>query len=261
MVFKRRDARPWPRIAIEFFYPRGGWKRAAWYITYRLQRLPDSPERIARGIFAGVFISFTPFFGFHFIGAALIAFVIRGNILAALLATFAGNPMTTPIIAITAVELGHRMLGITTPLDVHVIVHAFSGAGKELWRNLLSPFTEDTAQWGNLGNFFRTIYLPYMVGGVLPGLAVSTVFYYGSLPLIRAYQRLRLRQKAERAERRLAARAAARAQAEAQDWEELTEGPMPPAPPTPDDPGVAGPEAPFAAPDPRNPADAAGRSG
>ncbi|HEY9022386.1 MAG TPA: DUF2062 domain-containing protein, partial [Paracoccaceae bacterium] len=54
MVFKRRDKRPLWKIVAEFFWPRGGWTRAAQYVRHRLHRLPDTPEKIARGIFAGV---------------------------------------------------------------------------------------------------------------------------------------------------------------------------------------------------------------
>jgi uncharacterized protein (DUF2062 family) len=67
VVFRRRDRRsPW-RAAAEAVYPRGGWRRAIEYIKHRLRRLPDSPEKIGRGMAAGAFISFTPFYGFHFI--------------------------------------------------------------------------------------------------------------------------------------------------------------------------------------------------
>ena len=66
MVFKRRDRRPIHRVVRELLWPRGGWARAARYVRHRLHRLPDPPERIARGIFAGVFTTFTPFYGFHF---------------------------------------------------------------------------------------------------------------------------------------------------------------------------------------------------
>jgi uncharacterized protein (DUF2062 family) len=51
-----------------------------------MKRLPDSPERIARGVWAGVFVTFTPLFGMHFIVAALLAKLMKGNILAALMA-------------------------------------------------------------------------------------------------------------------------------------------------------------------------------
>ncbi|MEL6961065.1 MAG: DUF2062 domain-containing protein, partial [Pseudomonadota bacterium] len=61
MVFKRRDPKPFLRGALELLWPRGGWARAFHYVRHRLRRIPDSPERIARGIWAGVFTTFSPF--------------------------------------------------------------------------------------------------------------------------------------------------------------------------------------------------------
>ncbi|AXQ94444.1 DUF2062 domain-containing protein [Cereibacter azotoformans] len=191
MVFKRRTPRTWRQLAQEAVWPRGGWSRAAQYVKHRLTRLPDEPHRIARGVFAGVFISFTPLFGFHFVGAALLAWILRGNILAALLATFVGNPVTMPLIAFGSVEIGHWMLGIDAPLTMVNIFKAFSDAGTELWANFLAIFTEDVAHWRNLARFFETIYLPYLVGGILPGLVTGFGFYYLTIPVIRAYQKLR----------------------------------------------------------------------
>ena len=57
----------------EFVWPRGGWARAFHYVKHRMRRLPDSPERIARGVWAGVFVTFTPLFGMHFVFAVLLA--------------------------------------------------------------------------------------------------------------------------------------------------------------------------------------------
>src|SRR6056297_4272605 len=94
LVFKRRDRRSILATLFEALWPRGGWARAARYVQHRLNRLPDPPERIARGIFAGVLTTFTPFYGLHFVTAAILAWVMRGNILAALLSTFFGNPLT-----------------------------------------------------------------------------------------------------------------------------------------------------------------------
>ena len=94
MVFKRRDRRSIISIFMRFFWPQGGWKRAFHYVQYRLRRLPDSSQKISRGIWAGLFTTFTPFYGLHFITAAIIARILKGNILAALLATFFGNPLT-----------------------------------------------------------------------------------------------------------------------------------------------------------------------
>ncbi len=205
MVFKRRDKRSWGRVILESLWPRGGWARAASYVNHRLRRLPDAPHRIARGIFAGVFISFTPLFGFHFLGAAALAWIMRGNILASLMATFFGNPITFPFIAAFGVEFGNWILGRPGEMPALEIFSAFGQAGNELWHNLASPFTGEPAHWTRLFRFFRSVWYPYLVGGILPGIVAGTTCYYISLPLIIAYQNRRKKKLRERLEKRLVA--------------------------------------------------------
>ena len=214
MVFKRRNKRSIGTVLTESFWPRGGWTRAAHYMKHRLRRLPDAPHRIARGVYAGVFISFTPLFGLHFAAAAFLSWVVRGNVIAALIATFVGNPVTFPFIAALCVELGNWLLGhpgVMSPIEIFT---TFGRASAELWTNLTVLFTGGTPHWDQLGRFFFTVYLPYLVGGIVPGIIAGTVGYYVSLPVILAYQirrKKKLRDKLEKriAEREAAARAAA----------------------------------------------------
>ncbi len=198
MVFRRRERRTTAAWAREMVYPRGGFRRATQYVMHRMRRLPDDPRRVARGFAAGVFISFTPFFGLHFIGAALIAWAMRGNILAALLGTFVGNPVTTPIIAITSVGLGHWMLGGGRDFDLTEIGAAFGDAGTELWDNFRALFTAETVHWNEMGSFMHEVYIPYLIGGIVPGLIVSALFYALCVPLVRAYQTIRADKAEER---------------------------------------------------------------
>lgn len=191
MVFRRRDRRPILRIVWEFLWPRGGWKRAFLYVKHRVRRLPDSPERIARGIWAGVFTSFTPFFGLHFFVAALIAYVMRGNLLAALMATFFGNPPTFVVIAAVSMQTGHFLLGTEFErLDVS-LGEKFKEAAHDLWHNLISPFTGAQPDWHGLSIFYDEVFFPYLVGGLIPGAICATICYMISLPLITAYQNRR----------------------------------------------------------------------
>lgn len=206
MVFKRRNPRTILEATRAFIYPKGGFIRAIRYVTHRMRRLPDAPHRIARGVFAGTLVSFTPFFGFHFVSAALVAWAIRGNVLAAILATFVGNPVTFPLIAVSSIELGHRLLGIHAPMDFGSILAAFGNAWGEVWRNITAFYTDERVQWGSLKVFFKTIYLPYLVGGLGPGLVVSTALYYATLPALHAYQKLRALKARERSEKRNALR-------------------------------------------------------
>jgi uncharacterized protein len=198
MVFGRRDPKGWAQIIREFVYPRGGWLRAARYVVHRLRRLPDPPHRIGRGIFAGVFLSFTPFFGLHFIFAGLLAWAIRGNVLAALLATFIGNPLTTPFIALGSVELGHWMLGAPGGVGLEEIFQAFGVASAELWHNAGSLFGPGRMEWGGLWDFAATIFLPYLIGGLVPGLLAGLACHYLSLPVIAAYKKRRARKTGAR---------------------------------------------------------------
>lgn len=210
MVFKRRDRRPLLTLIREFLWPRGGWTRAFHYVKHRVNRLPDRPHRVARGVFAGVFISFTPLFGFHFLGAAGVAILMRGNVLAALLATFFGNPLTTPIIAVSSVELGRWMLGRKhAEAEADTLVQTFLAAGADLKHNLFALFNSDVTHWGGLVGFFHDVWLPYMVGGIIPGIICSAICYYLTIPLVDAYQkrrRARLKDRLDTLRARLEAR-------------------------------------------------------
>lgn len=201
MVFKRRTPRSYTQTVAETFYPRGGWSRASRYIGHRLQRLPDPAYKISRGVAAGVFVCFTPFYGFHFLLSALVAWVIRGNILAALLATFFGNPFTFPLIAALSLEIGSWMLG-QPMVPIYRVFGAFSEAAGELWRNFTAIFTPEEAEWGRLGVFFQRIFLPYLVGGLVPGLVAGTAAFFLSKPIISAYQKARDKRRLARQEKR-----------------------------------------------------------
>ncbi len=192
MVFKRRDRRSPVQIASEFVYPRGGWTRAFHYVKHRVRRLPDSPERIARGIGAGVFAAFTPFYGLHFVVAAICARLLNGNILAALSGTFFGNPLTYVPIGVISLQTGHFILGTEfREGDTHGLMGKFADAMGDLKDNFLAMFSDRVADWHGLEIFYDEVFYPYMVGGVLPGILAGVICAYLSLPLIRKYQQRR----------------------------------------------------------------------
>lgn len=217
VVFKRRDKRSYSQLARDFVYPKGGFRRATWYLIHRMRRLPDQPHRIARGVAAGTFVNFPPLFGFQMLSAAGLAWLVRGNILAALLATFLSNPLTTPFIIMGSLKLGHWMLGIERALTFGEVLVAFTDAGKQVWDNILAIFGPELTHWDKLNDFFWYLYFPFFVGSIIPGLIFSVMLYYLTLPLVNAYQSLRASKFREKAELRRAAKAArVAAQAEAQ---------------------------------------------
>jgi len=217
VVFKRRERRSRWRAFVEVFYPRGGWRRAASYMGHRLSRLPDTPDRIARGVASGMFASCTPFYGLHFVIAALAARTVRGNILAALLGTFLGNPFTFPLIVESAVQLGSWMLGLGAGLHFPQVMTAFGLAWAEIWTNLWLLVTGGDPNWFRLRLFFGRVFLPYLLGGVPIGIVTGLIVYFVSLPLIRAYQTSRRNRLRARFEASRRAAAAAMEAAESRD--------------------------------------------
>lgn len=194
MVFRRRDKLPWWKSALRFFWPKSGWNRAFQYVRHRVRRLPDPPHRIARGIFAGVFVSFSPLFGLHFFLAAFVAWAMRGNIVASLLSTFFGNPLTFVPIGAMSLQTGYYLLGMRDrpELQEHgTLGSKFVDAGRDLKDNIWALFTDKTADWSRLSIFYDEVFLPYAVGGLIPGVIFGLISYYLSLPVIQAYQNRR----------------------------------------------------------------------
>jgi len=187
LVFKRRDRRPILEILTALIYPRGGWSRAAQYLRHRVRRLPDTPGKISRGIWAGVFVCFTPLFGLHFICAALLAWVIRGNVLASLMATFFGNPFTFPAIGFVSINLGSWIIGGLLD-DRPKRGPRLEDIDLQIWSNIKAIFTDARIDWNSVRLFYDVVFVPYLVGGIIPGLIAATMCYYLALPVITAYQ-------------------------------------------------------------------------
>ncbi|MEM7732958.1 MAG: DUF2062 domain-containing protein [Pseudomonadota bacterium] len=181
---------------LEFLWPKSGYARAFNYVKLRVHRIPDQPHRIARGIFAGVFVTFSPFFGLHFFLAAGLAKLMRGNIIASLFATFVGNPLTFFFIAASSLQTGNLLLGRIGGWGEDAEVHRsvggkFVDAWGDLKHNFLAIFTDEMADWKNLYVFYDEVFFPYMVGGLVTGTISGVAFYYLSLPVIQAYQNRR----------------------------------------------------------------------
>jgi uncharacterized protein (DUF2062 family) len=178
-MFKRRERQSWVTFVGRSFWPRGGWGRAFYYVWHRLRRLPDPPHKVARGIAAGVFASFTPFFGLHFVVAGLVAWGIRGSILAAFLSTLFGNPLTFPLLATASMSAGNWVLGRGPSLPFAEITLSFGQAFGDIAHNLRAPFTPEVAHWDGLALFFNDVFLPYSVGSLITGPIGAVGAYCG----------------------------------------------------------------------------------
>ena len=111
-MFKRRHPRTRGQKFREFLWPSMGIKRLGLYYKHRMGRLPGTPQFIAKGMAAGVSISFTPFVGLHMLVGTLTCWLTRGSFLAMIFGSVVGgNFWTLPLIWISTYELGNFMLG------------------------------------------------------------------------------------------------------------------------------------------------------
>ena len=104
-ILKKRDKKNYKSLFKNFFSFKF-LKRTSIYYFLRLTRLEASIYSISAGFACGSMVSFTPFIGFHFVLAVLVAFLIRGNLIASLIGTAVGNPFTFPFIWITIYRIG-----------------------------------------------------------------------------------------------------------------------------------------------------------
>ena len=206
MIFRRRQRPSLLSRLRESLAPRKGMWRGVDYIGKRMRRLPDSPHRIALGFAIGAFVSFTPLFGLHFFLAAGIAWALRANVLAGLFGTAVGNPLTFPLISVTSLWLGRWMLGRSHGgSEFREVSHAFAEGMNAIWATVRSWFGYGPSMLDGLLKFLDDIFLPYLIGGILPGLVTGALCYWILGPIVAAYQ--------ERRRKRLEARASARRRA------------------------------------------------
>ena len=111
MLFKSRKTQTMHDKIRILVWPRVSWVRSGRYVFKRVLRLKAAPHKIAIGCAAGVFASITPLVGVQMVMAGAIALILRGSVPAAMLATFAGNPFSWPLIWGTTYALGHAMIG------------------------------------------------------------------------------------------------------------------------------------------------------
>src|SRR4029078_6570618 len=178
LVGGRKEESILGRIRVHL-WPRRSWSRSTRYVLYRLKRLSESPHAVALGFAVGVFSAATPFLGTHMVMAALIAWAVGGSIVAAVLGTFFGNPLTYPLLWYTTYEVGHLMLGgRAVKHNIDLSNGIFQSSLEKLW----------------------PILKPMSLGCIPVGLALAALSYVLVKPMVEAYKNRRRRELGLRSE-------------------------------------------------------------
>lgn len=157
-----------------------GWRRYFSFMRHRLGRMQGTPHSIAAGFASGAALSVTPFMGVHFLLSAMLAWIVRGNILASAIGTLLGNPWTFPLFFYWTYKIGCLILGLdglASPFQGFVLADI-----------LRHPYqTLEPVIW------------PMMVGSVPFGFVVWWLFYWPLHKVIAGYKRQRLERRHRRA--------------------------------------------------------------
>lgn len=149
-----------------------GYARAFKYTKLRLARIADTSHKIALGLALGLGISFTPIIGTHIIQAAILSFILRGNILASTIGTLIGNPATFPFMWGSAILLGSYIFdlcGFEASATVPEVMSL-----ENVWQLIKSdPFR---------------IFLPWALGGYILAFAAIPLTYPVFLTAIKGFK-------------------------------------------------------------------------
>ncbi|PCI51571.1 MAG: hypothetical protein COB49_01265 [Alphaproteobacteria bacterium] len=178
-------------VTREYIWPSAGWGRALSYMRHRLARIPGTPYAIAAGFACGAAVSFTPFLGFHFLLAALLAWIIGANIFTSAMGTMVGNPWTFPAILPATYYVGCWLLGVPHTDDFLGQINDTLGR-YNLMEILSSPMA-------TLGPFLQSTLLPMFIGGIFIGSVVWIIIFWILEKLVREYKHKRFAKRAKAA--------------------------------------------------------------
>tara|TARA_B100000989_G_scaffold256671_1_gene205955 strand:+ start:125 stop:613 length:489 start_codon:yes stop_codon:yes gene_type:complete len=143
--------------------------RFIYYYKLKLARLPASPHAVASGFACGSMVSFTPLLGLHFILAIVFAYLMRGNIVAALLGTIVGNPVTFPFI-----------WGLIYKVGTFVISTKHVEFNNEINFNMIITQTYE-------------FFLPMLLGGAILAIPVWLITYTLTHSFISSYKKSKIK--------------------------------------------------------------------
>ena len=192
-MFKRREKRSVLKFFTEVIFSLKGISRAIEYVGIRLKRIPDTPHKISLGMSCGIFASFTPFFGLHFIIAGLLSYLLRANVLASLIGTFFGNPITFPVITVFNLQLGEWILGSSeySSSDGGKIFEGFLDFIFLIYKSFFTEVSIGEESGPGMDEFLNGVFIPYSLGGLILGIFTAFISYFLLRPLVVTYQKKR----------------------------------------------------------------------
>ncbi len=123
-------------------------------VIKKILSLDDSPHKIALSFAVGVYISISPFLGFHTLLAILLSLIFKLNKVATITGSWINNPWTLAPVYYADLKIGCFVLNNEVNFNIR-------------------PFTLE--HYLNSGKY---VFFDILVGSIILGVAVSTVTYF-----------------------------------------------------------------------------------
>ena len=202
-MFGRRKELPLLNRHKGWLWPAMGWRRLGVYLLKRLTRLSGTPQSIACGFACGAALSFTPFIGLHIAFSILLAWALRGHLIAAVVGTVVGNPWTFPFIWLVTYKVGQILLGSGEAAPwpaVTMFKHVVVDLGELIW-----PMVTGNVHWEDMKAVLldlRALIWPMLIGSIPLALIAWFASYFPLVKVISAFQRAREARRQKNAARR-----------------------------------------------------------
>ena len=150
----------------------GWWQQ---FVMHSILHADDPPARLALGAAIGVFIAFTPTFGFQMLLVVFSAWLLRANKAVGLPIVWISNPATIAVIYYPCYVVGRTLLG-RDPI------------GQQWWSELRSP----PAGWWTAVQFYWSrlveVATPLWLGCLVVAVCLAIPTYYGVYYAVRLYR-------------------------------------------------------------------------
>ena len=168
------------------------------FVKYRILHADDSPERIAKGLAVGVFISYLPLMGVQMAVAWVAATIVKANKAMALLGAWLSNPATAIIIYYPSYRLGRWLLGFSPhkpEIDPEELEDLFEETLS--FYRLITEF-HTTAFWKEVSSALMNIGLEILVGGIIIGFAAAKLTHWLAFHAVIYYRQRNQRKREKR---------------------------------------------------------------
>jgi uncharacterized protein len=168
-MFQTRHSLSQSKRMINSLMRQNGVQRLCAYVWLRIKRRPGDPKFVARGMAVGMAVNFIPGIGIHLPIGLATCYLLKADYIAFFVGSSLANFATLPFFWLMMYRVGAVVIGRLPQNDGHIA----------------------KLSWDLLVNNPLEVLLPMCVGGLILGVAASTISYYMTYYAVKTYRQQR----------------------------------------------------------------------